>query len=154
MIYRDGITFQQERFADCLEELKPLHAVHWQETEEDRHELGLDIDYPYYLKVEEMGMLHLVTARDGAQIIAEALFFVQPQRHSKGKLGAGLDSLYLLKEYRRGLIGLGLLRFTRETLMQRGVVSWTLPHKAAHDVGALFRRLGASLTEHVYTQHF
>jgi GNAT superfamily N-acetyltransferase len=145
-------AFQVESFAACVDELKPIHQQHWLETEEDRHDVGLAIDYDYYCKIEAMGLLFMATARDAGRIVGDYLFFIQQGRHSCNSREALLDSMFLLPDYRKGTIALRMLRFCETELARMGVNRITLACKTAHDVSVLFRRCGYVHTEVVYSK--
>lgn len=145
-------VFQVESFTACIDELKPIHALHWQETEEDRHAVGFAIDYDYYRQIEAMGLLFMATARDDGRIVGEYLFFIQNGRHSRGAREALLDSMFLLPDYRKGMTAVKMLRFCEAELTRAGVNRITLACKTAHDVSLLFRRCGYVNTEVVYSK--
>jgi hypothetical protein len=120
---RGTLTFAVESFRDVLEELKPLHAAHFLETE--RHLAGFKLapDYDYMAERERMGALLQFTARDEAgALVGNLRMYVNRSLHT-GELFAQEDTFYLSPPARRGRNAINFLRYTEGML--RDVVGVT-----------------------------
>ncbi|MCD7984886.1 MAG: GNAT family N-acetyltransferase [Desulfovibrio sp.] len=148
-----AVTFQTERFADVRHEAEALAQAHWEEVEAPLYGAReYHMDFEQYEKLDAAGLLHIVTARDGGRMVGYASFFATYNMHLGGML-ATLDGLFLDKAY-RGAGGIKLLRFAADAVRACGAVAAQFSSPASKDCGALYRRLGAKLTETVYTLRF
>lgn len=144
------ITFQEEKLKDFLEELKPLLYDHWSEIAQDKEQVPLDPDYQKYFELEKQGILHTVTVRDGDTLIGYCLSFIVPHIHYKSTIMAMNDILYVKPSYRKGSIGIRLIKIVEEKLKERGVFKTIYHIKTNHDVGKLFEKLGYTFFEKMY----
>lgn len=149
-----GVTFTIERFAEIEQEAQALAVTHWAETESSMYgEREYILDSAQYRALEAAGMLHIVTARSDGALVGYASFFVTYNQHIAGMMGS-LDGLFMAREH-RGHSGIKLLRFALESLKVCGLalVQLSAPESNAK-VGKIYERLGAALTETVYTLRF
>lgn len=111
-----GFVFAVERYADCLDELKPLHRAHWLETEKYRHELPLDPDYDGFLRMEMAGRLMLFTIRKDGELVGHTTMKLMRSMHSQ-TLVANEDSLFLRADQRGNpFVMLSFIRYAADTL--------------------------------------
>lgn len=113
------LTFQIERFADCMAALHGLHVKHWAETEGHRNDLPLKMDYPALLEEARAGTLVQFTARCGPQIVGNFRLYLRTSRHNGAKLAVE-DTLYILPEHRRGRAALRFLQYAKVALTGLG----------------------------------
>ena len=148
-----AVTFQTERLTDVRHEAEALAQAHWEEVEAPMYGAReYHMDFEQYEKLDSAGMLHIVTARDGGRMVGYASFFATCNMHLGGML-ATLDGLFLDRAY-RGAGGIKLLRFAADEVRACGAVAAQFSSPASKDCGALYRRLGAKMTETVYTLRF
>lgn len=112
-VLADGYVIAAEKFADCLEELKPLHERHWAETEQYRHGLALKPNYEGMLAFERAGQLLQITVRHQGKLVGGIRMFVTSSWHSENMV-ASEDTLFILPEHRNGAswLAMKLLRYT------------------------------------------
>ncbi|MDE5879424.1 MAG: GNAT family N-acetyltransferase [Desulfovibrio sp.] len=147
-----ALSFREEAVAEAAPEAAALARAHWREVEAELHG-GADyvLDAERYATLERLGMLALVTARDGeGRLAGYAAFTLAPCAHLAGQVVAALDGLYLAPRARGGLNALSLLRSAEAALAGRGaaVVQYSSP--ASRPCEALYRRLGARKTETIW----
>lgn len=146
------LTFQQERFVDLMPELPEIFYRHWQDIALDKDKIPLDPAWDEYLRLEQIGTLHIVTAREGGKLAGYIFSFVHPHIHYKKSLTAWTDLMYLRREYTRGF---GVFRYCRlilqseKMLRDMGVQKRYLMTKVYHDMTPLFQRLGYKFIEKV-----
>lgn len=147
------MTFQVEDWSKALPELKPLFSLLWVDVAVDQDKFVAKCDEEKYAALDKLGMLCLVTARDGKKLAGFYLVFITPNGHY---LGAGpmafTDMYYILKEYRKGNTGMKLFAFAEETWKQRGCVKAYTSHKLHRDRSAMFKVLGWKATDMVYSK--
>lgn len=145
-----AVTFQTERFADVWEEIQPLLLRHWDEVAVKEAFGSLEVDETRYRLMDDAGFLHITTARDSGRLVGYAAYFIYGNLHYKSRVIADADVFFLMPERRNGLLGLRLLRAAEAAVKARGAQVIVQKVKVAHDCGALFRRMGYQLTEHLY----
>ena len=133
-------VIQTERFRDALPELKPLHEAHWQETESARHGLELAPDYDAMAADERAGRLLQFTVRHCGALVGNLRMYVLQSRHS-ANLVAVEDTLYIAPAHRGGLLGLKLLRYAEQCLVQIGVREIDANSKLVNGADVLMRRM-------------
>lgn len=148
----EALSFRQETVAEVADEAAALAREHWREVEAPLHgERDYTPDRARYDSLERLGMLSVITARDGAgRLAGYAVFTLAPCPHLEGEVLAALDGLYLAPEARRGFNALALLRSAEAALAARGAGILQYSSPASRPCGALYRRLGATPTETVW----
>lgn len=134
-------TLQVERFEALLEELEPLHAAHWQETEKHRHGLALRPNYALLLSRERSGGLMQFTARRGGQLVGHVRMYLGKSTHTS-TLYAEEDTLFILPAHRGGTLVLSLMRYAERCLRAVGVREIRADSKLVNRADVLMRRLG------------
>jgi GNAT superfamily N-acetyltransferase len=151
---RAPVVFAVERFEQCRGDAAALLKDHWREIALDQDVIELDPDWEKYAALAKDGALHVVTARDGGELVGYHLSVIRPHLHYKASLTCFSDVMYLKPEYRQGLTGYKLIRFFRDSVKARGVQKIYMGTKLALDLDPILRRLGFTPIERVYTQVF
>lgn len=137
-----GFVFAVERYADCLDELKLLHAAHWQETEKYRHGLELNPDYDGFLRMEMAGALLLFTIRRDGELVGQTTMKTYTSMHSQTKV-ANEDSLFLRADCRgNAFVMLSFIRYVVDVLEAIGVVEIRVSSKLVNKADKLMVRAG------------
>jgi len=143
---------QPEKWGDILPELRELFPFHWQEIALFKDKIQMDIDEPRYAKLEEMGALQVITARDGKKLIGYFVAFVLPHMHYKSTLMASTDMYFILPEYRNGT-GAKMFIEMERVLKERGVKKAVTSCKVEHDHTALLEKLGWQWTDKTFCKY-
>lgn len=147
------LTFQAERWADCVAEMRPLWPEHWKELARDQETIQLACDEAKYEHGEAMGCLHIVTARADGELVGYYYGMLMNHLHYKD---AGLmcysDVYFLRPEFRRGANGARFLAAILDSLKARGVVKLYISTKAHQDHGRLFAHFGMKCSDRVFTK--
>lgn len=146
------ITYQVEKYSLVIEEMKELYEYHWEEIAGDKDIIKLKPNYKAYLNMDSLGILNLVTVRDGDKLVGYHLSMVYPHLHYTDSLTAFTDIFFLKKEYRKGRVGITLFKFMEKTLQERGVQKIYMGTKLSLDIGKLLERLGYTPIERLYTK--
>jgi hypothetical protein len=145
------LSFQTEHVEQFEPEVMPLLINHWQE-------LGLDLDLeaaPDFAKMvmlENAGMWHILTVRDGKKLVGYLWALLTPHLHYKNS-GPMLivDAYYVVPEYRNGA-GLRMLTFMESFARKMGAIKIYLSCKVHQDHSELFKRMGYRLSDYAFTK--
>ena len=147
------ITYQEEPLEDCLEEIKPLIEIHWEEIALYKDKIKLNPDFDKYLLLDSLGMLHVLTARDQGTLIGYFISFVQPNMHYKESVFAVNDILYIHPEYRKGSTGYKLFKKAEKSLKEIGVDVIIIHAKVNNDFKPLMDKLEYERIEYNYSKY-
>ena len=115
------IKYQQEFVSQVEEEIKPLIAAHWEEVEDYQSYIKLDPCWESYYALELQGNLKVFTARSEGKLAGYFVSVVNHNIHHKSHLFASCDVVFLHKDYRKGLTGIKLIKFSESCLKSDGV---------------------------------
>ncbi len=145
------ITIQREIFNDTIMEMMPLCTDHFLELKHSGN--TLDFDFFHYLMLENLDKLVLVTVRDEGLLIGYFMGAVNCSPHCKQDLHFVTDSIFIVREYRKGFLGLRLLKFVEEVIKQYNVKEWFISSSdEIIDITPLFKRLKFSKVETTYSK--
>jgi GNAT superfamily N-acetyltransferase len=145
------ITYQVEKYSDCVEELKQLYPEHYEELSVTKS-IPLEPNYEVYKNIEDAGILKVVTCRNDADLIGYILFIVTPHLHYKSCITAVEDIYFVRKDYRKGRTGIKLFQFAEKYLKEQGVHRVIFGTKVHLDNSKLFEYLGYTFFEKLYTK--
>jgi hypothetical protein len=115
------ITFQVESMTAARPELEVFAPIHWAELGLTKDDVPLDMDWTRYALMEEMNLIHMVSARDEGKLIGYQIALITPHLHYKSTLHAMVDLYYVKQEYRTGRTGLRLFEFAEKAYKELGV---------------------------------
>ena len=144
------VSFQEEKFEDVIEELKPLLTFHWNELANNKDIRPLDVDFDTYVKLSEIGSLRLFTVRNDGVLVGYASFMLANNPHYKTWKYATCDVYYLDPRFRLSGIGTTMFEEIQSWLKSLGVKSVTVQDKINHSHEEFFLRLGFNLVERTY----
>lgn len=148
-----NLTFQVERYADTIEEAKPLLTRHWDEIARNKDIVPLDPDYPRYDLLEKHGKLRAFTIRDSGQLAGYAVYIVDTHLHYRTIKWAISDIFWTDPAVRATPAIIWLLRFVeRELAKERPIVMHTTYKDAHPGPGIVLAKLGHTLIEHGYAK--
>ena len=140
-----------ERIASILDEIKPIHQQHWQETEGYRHGIALNPDYQYMVNAEQGGRFILFTVRTDGKLVGNCMMYLSRSTHTQ-RWVAEEDTIFILPEYRQGRLGVRLIRYVEDVLRNMGVTEIRVTVKTVNRVGELLQHLGYSHTGNQLTR--
>ena len=148
-------TIREILISDYLADLGPLFAEQQAEIGED-HAIGLPLvpepDLERYEMLDEIGMGMALGVFDGDEIVGYSSNIVAPSLHYRGLTVCQNDAIYLHSAYRRGTLGLRLIRETERFARERGagIIVWQCkPNTSLH---ALLAQGPYGLQDLVYTR--
>ena len=146
------ITIQTEKLSDMLDELKPLLPIHWKEIALDHENVPLDPDYEQYLLLEEMGIVHVCTARQDKEIIGYFRTFIRNHIHYKSTKFGHVDIYYVHPNHRMNGTGYKLFKFHEDEMRKAGVKKLINMCKMHQDHAHLFKALGYTEIERIFSK--
>ena len=145
------ITYQEEAYSDCIEELKAIYPDHYEELAVEKS-VPLEPDYQTYLHLEKLGKISLITCRKDSELIGYVMFFLNTHMHYKSCVVAHEDIYYLKKPYRKGRIGIKLFQYAEQAMREKNVNRIVYGTKVYLDNSKLFEYLGYRFYEKLYTK--
>lgn len=147
------ISFQVENWHDVKDGMAWLFPLHWEEVANDKDKIKLNLWNEAYDEMADSGQFHVVTVRDGENIVGYHWSIVRPHLHYKQSLTAYTDVYFLHPDHREGMNGVKLFQFVEQSLRDKGVEKMYIASKVKLDKSAIFERLGWSKVETVYTKY-
>lgn len=144
------MNYQRESLMQAQWEMEPLIKLHWLEMMGDQPEIDCDVDWDQYSVLENIGAIHFYTARDAGVLVGYHNTIITPHLHSKKTLHGLVDYVYLHPDYRRGFIGVNLLKGADRSLEELGVKKIVSGVKLHHDHGRILERLGYRASDQTY----
>lgn len=144
------IKYQVEKFHEIQDEITIFWREHWEETYTDKEVSVFNPDYEKYASLSRINLLHLVTVRENDKIIGYYLSILSPSLHSKNVLTCYSDMFYIIKEKRKGFVGINLFKFLEQSLKEIGVRKIYTGIKTHIDIGPILSRLGYKFIEKLY----
>lgn len=147
------IRYEVEKWRDIQgQELEDLLQLHWEEIALNKDTIKLAIDYERYNTLDDAGAFHVVTVRDGTNLVGYHAAIISPHLHYKNDLMAFSDVYFLRKDYRTGRTGIKLFQFVEQSLKARGVKKIIINTKKHLDMSKLFEYLKYHETEIIFTK--
>jgi GNAT superfamily N-acetyltransferase len=145
--------FCWEKFHAIAHELPLLFHEHWRELALNQDVVPLDPDFDKFYRLDIEGVLHVLTARAGGELVGYLFLLVGPGLHYKSTLLAHVDMFFLDPVYRQGWTGVKLFKRLIADARTLGVVNLTLAtkiHFMDNRVTKLLQRLGFKPIETVH----
>lgn len=147
----EGVTFSLERIENIVDEIRPLHRAHWDETEEHRHELLFNPDYKTFTRYERAGRYVLLTLRSEGKLLGNCAMYMDKSAHTQTII-ATEDTLYLLPQARKGRVAGRFVAYVENTMRQFGAKEINITVKTINKAGRFFRLLGYRHVENGFTK--
>jgi GNAT superfamily N-acetyltransferase len=141
-VYHGGYAYGIERIENTIDELLPLHAKHWEETERAYFDEDLNVDYARYVMMEQESKLVMFTCRaTDCSMAGNIIFSLGPHANSKHNLLASEVALFVHPDH-RGRAVLRLLDYAEDCLLALGVHYITIGDKSPCGGASLDKLLG------------
>jgi len=149
------IIYREERAEDLVDEIKLHIHNHWEEVEQYKDKIKLNPDFNKYIELDNLGMLHVVTARreQDLKLIGYFISVIMPPLHHKDHLFAVSDIIYIAPEYRGKLLGLKLIKYTEKKLKEKGVSVLNITMKTHASFEKILERIDFNKQEITYTKY-
>jgi len=146
------LRIQTETWTAIDQEIEEVAGFHWDELALDKLLFERDLDHERYLKMDELGMMHVVTARDENKLVGYIVCFVMPHLHYKSSgLTALADMYFLMRQYRNGA-GVRMFMEMERGLKAKGVIRAHMSCKVHENHTKLFEAMGWDLTDLTFSK--
>lgn len=145
------IAYAREKVADVREAIEPLLQMHYAEI--GQRELDMLPDWDGYLKAEQEGKLFILTARVNGALVGYNVMLLVHHPHYKDARVAQNDVIYVKPDYRRGRVGLGLVKYFEAAMRECGFDKIYYHAKPANDFGKLLERMGYLPVETIHAKY-
>ncbi len=147
------ITYQVEKFKDAEKEMLELSTKHWKEVSPYHDVRPLNIDLEYYYNLENQERLLSFTVRNDGKLVGYCYFVFVALSHYKQIIIAVNDTLYVMPEYRKGMVGYKFIKFAENHLVSLNIQEIMWRTKIGDkNFGKLLERLGYFPEEISYTK--
>lgn len=133
-------------------EAESLFRDHWDEIALNKGVMALKPDYDRYEAIERAGNLMVICVYDDTKLVGYSVNMIIHHLHYADLVVSSNDLLFVHKDYRKGRLGLMLIRETEEQSRQRGaqLVLWhAKPNTALNE---LMPRLGYGVQDIIYSK--
>ena len=144
------INLEKESLVDCLEEMKPLFALHWKEVAAYQDKIALDPDYAKYLGMEKLDLVRTFVLRADGKMVGYWVFFLMAHPHYKADRFAVNDIVYVDPAYRRVDLTPACFAAVERELKAEGVSVITYHMKTYKPFESLLKGLGYDHLEALY----
>ena len=145
------VTYQVEKFSDCVEEIKPHLLNHYEELSVTKT-FPMDPDWDAYARSNDEGKIIIVTCRKDGELVGYIVYFLVYNLHYQTMKTALEDVYYLAKAERKGRVGIKLFKFAEQVLKDIGVDRVIYGTKIHLDNSKLFEYLGYTVFEKLYSK--
>lgn len=147
-----NVEFYPMTVREFRDKASAIMETHWREISA-YDDIELAPNWALYEALERAGTLRAYGARCDGLLVGYAIFFVAAHPHYAGSLQATEDILYVHPEYRRGRVGIELVRYTERELKRLGVQVVHHHVKVAHPaLGKVLEHLGYNMVETIYSK--
>jgi hypothetical protein len=135
------ITYGKTSFKLIEHEIEALIQEHWEYVTDDPS-MKPDIDWDFYHKTEDLGLLHTLAVRDDEELIGYILLMTIRAPHYKSYVFAHDDAFFLKAQYRKGWSGVRMFREAEKMMKAMGVKRICYHEKLKVPMGKVFEFLG------------
>jgi hypothetical protein len=147
------LTYQVEPWSMALPEMMGLWPAHWVEVAADKDKIALDPDLDRYAEMERKGVLHVITARKGGELVGYNVWIVGTLLHHRTILTGMSDMYWLRPDCRKGFEGIRFIKEGERYVKSLGVKKLFGTFQPCLDLGRIFERLGWHQAERVYCKY-
>lgn len=123
--------YYKEKFVDIMHELPALFIQHHRIVQDPDY-AELNIDWNKYIELEKLGLLHILTVRDGTTLVGYFFNVCMPHILYSNILHGFNDLYFLLPKYRKGFAGISLIRENSKMLKALGAKKQVLSVNAGY----------------------
>ena len=129
-----------------------LFEEHSQELTQNKRLMVLEPDAERYLAMDAMGLLLVLLAYEGDDLVGYSVNVVTTHLHYKALTFASNDLLYVAPAHRGGRLWLQLRRETRRVARERGAVLMLWHAKEGTTLAKLLPRMGCKVQDIIFSE--
>lgn len=144
------VEFRELGAAEFLDMALPLLAEHRDELATDKALMVLNPDREKYEMLDAAGVLLVIGAFRGGELIGYSANIVCPNMHYSDLWQCQNDVLFVTRAHRKGPLGLKLIRETERRGRERGAEIMLWHAKPGTNLDKLMPRLGATVQDVIW----
>ena len=148
MLKYRNLIIQEEDYLKLKPEANDLILKNWEDT--GLEDLELDPDWSSYDVLYQAGCFGVYTARENNVLVGYLGVLARNHLHYKGSVFASNDVLFLDKDYRKGLAGYFLIKYSLEDLKKKGVDVFLFNSTVEKPYDPILKKLGFKHHENIY----
>ena len=145
--------YKQEFLHTCKDDAKELLEMHYDEIALNKDKIKLNPDWESYHTLEELGKLSIFTVRDNGKLVGYFVLLVSNSLHYADHVYAINDIIYVHPDYRKGFLGIRLIKFAESCLKKDGVSIIMINTTMHKDFGKILSRIGYNPIETVHSKY-
>lgn len=143
------IEYKIYTFSECYTSIEELVNYQWNEVDERRKKVDLNVGSSYYLGLEKLGWHFVVIAEEEGVPLAYCSTLCSPDGHTSILQGA-IDTIFCPEEVRGLGLGTEMIKAASEECLKRGAAYMLITFKNNVDHHRLVEDLGYFSYETVY----
>lgn len=146
------IEYREIDATEFIEDMAWMLPAHREELTTNKELMKINPDMETYAALQGLGKLLSVGVFDDEKMVGYSINIVHPMLHYADVLTCQNDLLYVDMKYRRGVIGLKLMRETERLARERGCQMVTWHAKFGTPLFAILEKLKYRKQEAVYSR--
>ena len=142
------LTYQTEHFDKCIADIRPL----WAEQAKELVGAPIAANEGLYAQLQVQGRLQVATVRADGALVGYHMTFVNRDHQRVSRLLGAVDCYFLDPVWRKGRVGINLLKFAEKALKRRGVTAINITTTLRSDKARVLDYLGYTEIERVFTK--
>jgi GNAT superfamily N-acetyltransferase len=136
------LELQTESLVGIIPEVQYLLQQHYDELTLNKQAIKLNPDWDRYFRLADEGKFITITARMKNELVGYSGFFFDYHIHYKDLKVATNDVLFLRKDFRQGMLGVRLLKYSEKVMKELGAnkITWHIKH--SNDFRPILHRMG------------
>ena len=147
------VEIRKESFREIWPEARDLLEQHYKEIGLYNSKVVFDPDVERYESLCDAGALYIVAVRVEGTLVGYCANFITQSLHYKATKSCINDVFYIHPDYRKGFLGVRLIKEMESLMKEEGVNVLMFNFKTYAPLDSLFSRLGWDFSEKVYTKY-
>lgn len=125
-------------------------SEHWDELVKRKHLFVLNPDYETYFTLQDNNKLLTLVIQDGDSIVGYSVNILNKNLHYADVIMCSNDLIYIHPSYRKGMLGIRLIKETEKLAKQKGAHIMYWHAKPDTNLAKLLPKMNAGLHEQIY----
>jgi len=148
-----SIVISKEKYVDIIDDMKDLLPLLSKEVDLG-HSYEPDVDHEQIIAIEDMGVLHVVTARKDGELVGFHISTIQDDIFYKTKKTAFVLFYFLRKDFRGKGGGFKMFKFADDEFKNNGAKRAFMSRKTHIKNERMFDALGYNQIEANYEKYY
>lgn len=137
-------------FKEYVSSMRDLFKDHWEEIASNKGKRNLHINENLFITIEEMGQLLTLGVFIENKLVGYSVNFLTIDTHDCTKKLCCNDAIYIDKKYRKGSLGLKLIKEVEKKAKERGCYATICHSKPNTSLDKLLERIDYTIKDFLY----